>query len=118
LDGDPVVTLTLLSSTCRFSHDSIATCSRDGTAIIWMLQSLNPNVNTIELLNVACYDVFNASRLMLLSLVIPEENVTLECSKMWMKSVSVQLSSCALHYMSRVAQPKRFTQESHICYEK
>jgi hypothetical protein len=83
-----------------------------------MLQSLNPNVNTIELLNVACYDVFNASWLMLLSLVIPEENVTLECSKMWMKSVSVQLSSCALHYMNRVAQPKRFTQESHICYEK
>ena len=44
-DGDPVVTLTLLSSMCRFSHDSIVTCSRDGTAIIWMLQSLKPNVN-------------------------------------------------------------------------
>ena len=87
-------------------------------AIIWMLQSLNPNVNTTKLLNITCYDVFNGSRLMLLSLVIPEENVTLECSKMWMKSVSVQLPSYALHYMHRVAQPKWFTQESHICYEK
>ena len=112
------MTLTLLSSTCRFSHDSIATFSRDGTAIIWMLQSLNPNVNIDKLSNVTCYEVFNASRLMLLSLVLPEENVTLECSKMWMKSVSVQLPSHALHYMYRVAQRKWLTQESHIYSEK
>lgn len=88
-DGDPVVMLTPLSSMCRFSHDSIVTCSRDGTAIIWMLQSLKPNVTTNKLLNFTCFDVFNAAQLMLFSFVISEENVTLECCKMWMKSMSV-----------------------------